>query len=38
MTEAGAVLEQIPIDNDPVALACQIEKAGTDPEVLLEAC
>lgn len=34
---AGEVLEQVRIDNDPVALACAIEKAGPDPEVVLEA-
>jgi transposase len=33
----GEVLEQVRIDNDPVALACEIEKAGPDPEVVLEA-
>jgi transposase len=33
----GEVLEQVRIDNDPVALACAIEKAGPDPEVVLEA-
>jgi transposase len=38
MTEAGEVIEHVRIDNDPVALACQIEKAGPDPEVALEAC
>jgi hypothetical protein len=32
---AGEVLEQVRIDNDPVALACAIEKAGPDPEVVL---
>jgi transposase len=34
---AGEVLEQVRIDNDPVALACAIERAGPDPEVVLEA-
>lgn len=34
---AGEVLEQVRIDNDPVALACEIEKAGPNPEVVLEA-
>jgi hypothetical protein len=34
---AGEVLEQVRIDNDPVALACEIEKSGPDPEVVLEA-
>jgi transposase len=33
----GEVLEQVRIDNDPVALACEIEKAGPDPEVVVEA-
>jgi transposase len=33
----GEVLEQVRIDNDPVALACAIEKAGPNPEVVLEA-
>ena len=33
----GEVLEQVRIDNDAVALACEIEKAGPDPEVVLEA-
>jgi transposase len=33
----GEVLENLRIDNDPVALACAIEKAGPDPEVVLEA-
>jgi transposase len=36
-TPEGEVLEQVRIDNDPVALACAIEKAGPDPEVVLEA-
>ena len=34
---AGEVLEQVRIDNDPVALALAIEKAGPDPEVVVEA-
>jgi len=34
---AGEVLAQVHIDNDPVALACEVEKAGADPEVVLEA-
>jgi transposase len=34
---AGEVLEQVRIDNDPVALSLVIEKAGPDPEVVLEA-
>jgi transposase len=33
----GEVLEKVRIDNDPVALACAIEKAGPNPEVVLEA-
>lgn len=33
----GELLEQVRIDNDPVALACEIEKAGDRPEVVLEA-
>ena len=33
----GELLEQVRIDNDPVALACEIEKAGPNPEVVLEA-
>jgi transposase len=33
----GEILEQARINNDPVALACAIEKAGRDPEVVLEA-
>ena len=33
----GEVLEQVRIDNDARALACEIEKAGADPEVVLEA-
>jgi transposase len=36
-TPEGEVLEQVRINNDPVALACAIEKAGRDPEVVLEA-
>jgi transposase len=36
-TPEGEVLEQVRINNDPVALACAIEKAGPDPEVVLEA-
>jgi hypothetical protein len=34
---AGEVLGQVRTDNDPVALPCQIEQAGPDPEVVLEA-
>jgi transposase len=37
MTEAGEKLETVRIDNDPVALALEIAKAGPDPEVVLEA-
>ncbi|HEX2027243.1 MAG TPA: IS110 family transposase [Nitriliruptorales bacterium] len=33
----GEVVEQVRIDNDPVALACAIERAGPDPQVVLEA-
>jgi transposase len=33
----GQVLNEVRIDNDPVALACAIEEAGPDPEVVLEA-
>jgi transposase len=36
-TPDGEVLETVRINNDPVALACEIEKAGPDPEVVLEA-
>jgi transposase len=34
---SGEVLEQVRIDNDPVVLACALEQAGPDPEVVLEA-
>jgi len=37
MTEAGETLETVRIDNDPVALGLQIAKAGSDPDVVLEA-
>src|SRR6266487_3434856 len=37
MTPAGEKLETVRIDNDPVALALQIAKAGPDPDVVLEA-
>ena len=37
ITESGEVLEEVRIDNDPVALACAIENAGPNPEVVLEA-
>ncbi|MGW0825060.1 IS110 family transposase [Streptomyces sp. NPDC002845] len=36
-TDQGKVLESVRIDNDPVALALEIAKAGPDPEVVLEA-
>ncbi len=36
-TAEGEVLERVRIDNDPVALALEIAKAGPDPEVVLEA-
>src|SRR5205814_5503292 len=35
--EAGQRLETVRIDNDPIALAEQIAKAGEHPEVVLEA-
>lgn len=37
MTETGEQLSLVRIDNDPVALALEIAKAGTDPQVVLEA-
>jgi transposase len=37
MTPAGEKLETVRIDNDPVALALEIAKAGPDPDVVLEA-
>ena len=37
MTPAGERLETVRIENDPVALALEIAKAGPDPEVVLEA-
>ena len=37
MTQAGHVLETVRIDNDPLALAGEIAKAGEAPEVVLEA-
>src|SRR5436190_13833537 len=37
MTTAGEKLETVRIDNDPVALGRGIPKAGTDPQVVLEA-
>ena len=36
-TAAGEVLEEVRIENDPVALALEVAKAGPDPEVVLEA-
>ena len=33
----GQVLEEVRVDNDPVALALAVEKAGPNPEVVLEA-
>ena len=35
--EAGQTLETVRIDNDPVALAAELAKAGEHPEVILEA-
>lgn len=37
MSEAGERLETVRIDNDPLALALEIAKAGEAPEVVLEA-
>jgi len=37
MTETGEKLETVRIDNDPVALGLEMAKAGTDPQVVLEA-
>jgi transposase len=37
MTAAGQQLSAVRIDNDPIALALEIAKAGPDPEVVLEA-
>jgi transposase len=37
MTEAGEHLGMVRIDNDPVALALEVAKAGPDPQVVLEA-
>jgi transposase len=37
LTEAGERISAVRIDNDPVALGLEIEKAGPDPEVTLEA-
>jgi transposase len=36
-TPAGETLESVRIDNDPVALALELAKAGEGPEVVLEA-
>ena len=36
-TDTGEQLSVVRIVNDPVALALQIEKAGPNPEVVLEA-
>jgi transposase len=36
-TPDGEVIDTVRIDNDPVALACEIAKAGEDPEVVIEA-
>jgi len=35
---AGEILETVHLDNDPVAFARELEKAGEHPEVVLEAC
>jgi hypothetical protein len=37
-TDAGETLDTVRIDNDPVALAQELAKAGEHPEVILEAC
>jgi len=37
MSQAGQVLDTVRIDNDPLALAAEIAKAGEAPEVVLEA-
>jgi hypothetical protein len=36
-SETGQTLETVRIDNDPVALAVELAKAGEHPEVILEA-
>jgi transposase len=36
-TESGETLETVRIDNDPIALAAEVTKAGPHPEVVLEA-
>jgi hypothetical protein len=38
MTAAGDVLETIRISNDRQCLRAVMERAGEDPEVVLEAC
>lgn len=37
MDPGGEVLDEVRIDNDPVALSLEVEKAGPSPEVVLEA-
>jgi len=37
MTESGEQLSAVRIVNDPVALQLQLEQAGAEPEVVLEA-
>jgi len=37
MTGAGERLATVRIENDPVALALEVAKAGPDPEAVLEA-
>ena len=37
-TAAGETIETVRIDNDPLALAAELAKAGPGPEVVLEAC
>ncbi len=36
-SESGELLSAVRIVNDPVALQLELERAGTDPEVVLEA-
>ena len=36
-TEAGETIDTVRIDNDPLALASELAKAGEHPEVVLEA-
>ena len=36
-SESGELLSAVRIVNDPVALQLQLEEAGADPEVVLEA-